>query len=45
MNPEGLAKLSSDFTGKYITAGIASQVTVLTMYDSEGTEGVSSQQP
>ena len=35
LNPEGLAELSGDFTGKYITAEIASQVTVLKIYDLE----------
>ena len=34
--PEGLAELGSDFTGKYIIEEIASQVTVLRMYQPSG---------
>jgi hypothetical protein len=36
LNPEGLAELGNDFTGKYIMERIASQVTVLKMYQSNG---------
>ena len=32
LNPEGLAKLGRDFTGKYSIGEIASQVTVLTIW-------------
>jgi len=34
--PEGLAELGSDFTGKYIAERMASQVTVLRIYQSSG---------
>ena len=36
LNPEGLAELGSDFTGKYSTRRMPSQVTVLKMYQSNG---------
>ena len=35
---EELVELRSDFTGKYITERVPSQVTVLRMYKSRGTE-------
>ena len=34
--PEGLAELGNDFTGKYSTPRMPSQVTVLKMYQSNG---------
>ena len=45
LNPGGLAEVRSDFTGKYSTGKMASQVTVLRMYDLEVAKGVLRQEP
>ena len=45
LNPEGLAELGNDFTGKYIIHRIASQVTVLRIYHPNRGERIQKKEP